>query len=291
MKTTRTGEFPIGFRRAWSEWQKDLEGLVSWAKANDFAFIDLGNTADALAREVTEFGLPIGSVDLPSWQSLLASDSAKRSEAVGEAIAYIEKVCAVTGPMRFFVVMMSDDPERPAKERFANMVDAFGRLAPALEKAESQVVIEGYPGRKSLCCTPETVRAFFKEVPSPSMGYNYDPSHLVRLGIDPLRFLEEFADRIHHVHGKDTWLYHEERYEYGIEQRSMAGKSHQFGGELWRYTLPGRGVCDWTAIFKTLQAANYQGRVSIELEDEEFNGTKEGEQRGLLESRDFLAET
>lgn len=290
MKTTHTGEFPIGFRRGWSEWQKDLEGLVSWAKANDFAFIDLGNTADAVAREVKEFGLPIGSVDLPSWKSLLSSDPAKRSGAVGEVTSYIEKVCAVTGPMRFMVVMMSDDPERPVQERFEDMVDTYGRLAPVLEKAESQIVIEGYPGQRSLCCTPESLRAFFREVPSKSMGLNYDPSHLVRLGIDPLRFLEEFIDRVYHVHAKDTFLYDEQRYEYGLEQRSMAGKSHHFGAELWRYTLPGRGVSDWTAILKTLTGSKYSGRVSIELEDEEYNGTKDGERRGLLESRDFLAQ-
>ena len=36
------------------------------------------------------------------------------------------------------------------------------------------------------------------------MSANFDPSHLIRMGIDPLRFLEEFIDSVYHVHGKDT---------------------------------------------------------------------------------------
>ena len=32
----------------------------------------------------------------------------------------------------------------------------------------------------------------------------------------------------------------------------------------------------------------YGGRISIELEDMNFNGTEEGEKRGFIASRDFL---
>ena len=33
----------------------------------------------------------------------------------------------------------------------------------------------------------------------PAFGFNFDPSHLQWQGIDPVRFLDEFADRIYHV--------------------------------------------------------------------------------------------
>ena len=32
---TRTGSFPIGFRRGGGAWQQDLHSLVAWAQAND----------------------------------------------------------------------------------------------------------------------------------------------------------------------------------------------------------------------------------------------------------------
>ena len=61
----------------------------------------------------------------------------------------------------------------------------------------------GAPHFASLVCTPETVRSFIKDV-GPAAGLNYDPSHLIRLGIDPIRFLREFVGHVYHVHGKDS---------------------------------------------------------------------------------------
>ena len=44
----------------------------------------------------------------------------------------------------------------------------------------------------------------------------------------------------------------------------------------------------WVEIFRILADAGYKGAVSIELEDENFNGTPEGEKAGILHARDFL---
>jgi sugar phosphate isomerase/epimerase len=44
--------------------------------------------------------------------------------------------------------------------------------------------------------TPETYRATVRECASPLHSINYDPSHLLRMGIDPIRFLKEFAPRV-----------------------------------------------------------------------------------------------
>ena len=35
-------------------------------------------------------------------------------------------------------------------------------------------------------------------------GINLDPSHLAHQFLDPVAFVEEFADRIYHVHVKDS---------------------------------------------------------------------------------------
>ena len=37
-------------------------------------------------------------------------------------------------------------------------------------------------------------------------GFNYDPSHLGYQGVDYVRFIRTFSDRIYHVHMKDVWL-------------------------------------------------------------------------------------
>jgi len=167
-------------------------------------------------------------------------------------------------------------------------VESFNQLAPALEKAGAAVVIEGYPGNGALVCTPEGYREFFKQAPSKSMAINYDPSHLIRMGIDPIRFLNEFGPRVRHVHGKDTEVFAENLYEFGHEQPATFANPRGFGGWAWRYAIPGHGNMRWTEAFKILKSHNYQGAVSIELEDDQFNGSEEGEKTGLVLGAQFL---
>ncbi len=38
----------------------------------------------------------------------------------------------------------------------------------------------------------------------PEFGFNFDPSHLLWQGIDPVKFIYRFKDRIYHVHMKDA---------------------------------------------------------------------------------------
>jgi len=39
-------------------------------------------------------------------------------------------------------------------------------------------------------------------------GFNYDPSHLAYQGVDYVKFIRTFKDRIFHVHMKDVWWGH-----------------------------------------------------------------------------------
>jgi sugar phosphate isomerase/epimerase len=184
--------------------------------------------------------------------------------------------------------MLPENKDLPRAENFGYMVESFSELAPVLEASQARIAIEGYPGPGALCCTPETYRAFFKEIPSPAMGVTYDPSHLIRMGIDPLRFLREFVQRVYHVHGKDTELLDENRYEYGHEQPPTFVKTIPFGSIAWRYAIPGHGVTRWGEVMRILVENGYQGCVSIELEDANFNGPADEEQFGTLQAARFL---
>ncbi len=287
MSRTRTGGFSIGFRRMGCAWQKDLPHLIEWAKEHGFSAMDLGRDADQTAKPVHAAGLRLGSVDLKEWQGLITGDAAKRADALARNTEYI-KACAKVGPQNFFVVMLPEKADLPRAENFAYMVEGFGALLPVLEQSNSRIVIEGWPGPGAVVCTPEAFRALFKELPSKAMGINYDPSHLIRMGIDPLRFLEEFGDRVGHIHGKDTELLSEDLYEFGNLQPRIFGKNPGFGSTFWRYTIPGHGQMRWTKGFALLAAAGYKGCVSIELEDGNFNGTEAGEKQGLILGMRFL---
>lgn len=187
---------------------------------------------------------------------------------------------------------MPGDHARRRSENYKLAVECYQPICDAIDQAGAKLVIEGWPGSSphlsSLCCTPETYRSFIKDIGTPSVGINFDPSHLIRLGVDHVRFLREFVGRVFHVHAKDTEIIPEAVYEYGLYQPSAFTKGHGFGEHAWRYTLPGHGEARWTEIFKILKDANYGGVVSIELEDENFNTGEEGEKAGLLNSLAFL---
>ncbi len=285
---TRTGEFSIGFRRGGSAWQQDLAALIAWTKQNDLEVIDLGRDGDETAGAVVDAGLAVGSVDLADWKGMISPDKGTRDAALARNAEYV-RACAAHGPMNHFLVMLPEDPSRPRRENFDDMVESFSQLGPVLEENDARLVIEGWPGPGALCCTPEGFRAFFEACPSPAFGINYDPSHLLRQGIDPVRFLWEFHARVYHVHGKDTELLDENLYEYGHEQPATFASSFRYGGWAWRYTIPGQGAIRWVSIFSILAQQGYQGAVSIELEDANFNGTEEGERFGILQGARFLA--
>jgi len=288
MLSTRTGAFPIGVRRGWTDWQQDTNGFGAWCKQNELGVVDLGRNLDEL-RAVREAGLEVGSVDLLNWGGLLAGDDDERRKAVESNADFIRQACA-GGPMNFFICMLPGDATRARHLNFDSMVSSLTELAPTLEEAKGRLVIEGYPGDGALCCTPESYRATFEKVPSMSIGINYDPSHLLRMGIDPLRFLREFAPRVGHVHGKDCEVIVDDLYEYGHEQPATFKPSPDFGAASWRYTIPGHGNSNWSEIFRVLQSAGYKGAVCIELEDRDYNGANDGEREGILAGARFLSD-
>lgn len=285
---TRTGSYPIGFRQGGGAWRRDADSVVAWMVTNGLEVIDLGRDADQSAQPYVGAGLRVGSADLAEWNGMISADTGQRADAVARNKEYIQ-ACTALGITNYFVVMLPADPALPRAENFSYLVESFGQLAPVLEEHDAHVVIEGWPGPGALCCTPEGYRGLFREVPSWGMGINYDPSHLIRQGIDPIRFLREFGDRVFHVHGKDTELIPENLYEYGHEQPPTFAKRFAYGGMAWRYTIPGHGMMRWPAAFTILKECGYGGCVSIELEDASFNGAEEGEKLGILQGARFLA--
>jgi len=234
-------------------------------------------------------GLPVGTIDLftKEWTGMLSANAETRQATVAAAKQMIRD-SAAAGVKIIFIVMLAEDETLPRKETFGSMVETYGQLREVLAETGIRLAIEGWPGCNAQCCNPESYRAFLQEMDSPHIGINYDPSHLIRMGIDPLRFIKEFASQVVHIHGKDTLIDSERLYDIGHEQDAVFAENFAWGGATWRYTIPGKGCAPWTDILNEAVAANYQGYVSIELEDVDYNGTLEGEQRGFIASRDFL---
>ncbi len=96
----------------------------------------------------------------------------------------------------------------------------------------------------------------------PEFGFNFDPSHLLWQGVDPVQFIRWFPDRIFHVHVKDAIQ--------TLDGCSGILSSHlNFGDPRrgWDFRSPGRGGVNFEEIIRALNHCNYQGPLSIEWED------------------------
>jgi sugar phosphate isomerase/epimerase len=96
----------------------------------------------------------------------------------------------------------------------------------------------------------------------PNFGFNFDPSHFIHQFVDPVMFIDEFAERIFHVHVKDSRVQ--------LNGRSSILSSHLGFGDSrrgWDFVSPGRGDVKWDPIIRALNRIGYQGPLSIEWED------------------------
>jgi sugar phosphate isomerase/epimerase len=99
-----------------------------------------------------------------------------------------------------------------------------------------------------------------------SFGINLDPSHLAHQFLDAAQFALEFADRIYHVHVKDS-----KRRLNG--RRSILASHLNFGEEArgWDFVSPGHGDVDFEELFRALNRIGYTAPLSIEWEDSGMN--------------------
>lgn len=121
----------------------------------------------------------------------------------------------------------------------------------------------------------------------PNFGINFDPSHLIHQFIDPVALIDEFADRIFHVHVKDSRVQ--------LNGRSSILSSHlDFGDPRrgWDFVSPGHGDVKWDPIIRSLNRAGYDGPLSVEWEDSgmdrEFGAP---EALKMIRSQDFTPST
>ena len=93
-------------------------------------------------------------------------------------------------------------------------------------------------------------------------GFNFDPSHLLWQGVDPVEFIRYFPDRIYHAHMKDASV--------TLNGRTGILSSHLPFGDArrgWDFRSVGRGGVRFEEIIRTLNAIGYDGPLSIEWED------------------------
>jgi len=139
-------------------------------------------------------------------------------------------------------------------ERFNPILDVFGECGVkfALEVHPTEIAFDIYTAQRALDALDHR----------PEFGFNFDPSHLIWQGIDPVQFIRTFADRIYHVHIKDAVV--------KLDGNASILASHlNFGDHRrgWDFRSPGRGGVNFEEIIRALNDIGYEGPLSIEWED------------------------
>jgi sugar phosphate isomerase/epimerase len=112
------------------------------------------------------------------------------------------------------------------------------------------------------------VSTFFRlrDAVGETVGVNFDPSHLLWMGADPLAAIAALGSAIYHVHAKDTRLEPQALARDGrIEIRPAEDVKHR----VWNYVTLGHGHGEtwWRSFHQALAAIGYDDVLSIEHED------------------------
>ena len=155
-------------------------------------------------------------------------------------------------------------------DRWNPILDVFGECGVrfALEVHPTEIAFDIYTAERALKALDNREE----------FGFNFDPSHLIWQGVDPVEFIRAFPDRIYHVHVKDAIV--------TLNGRSGILASHlNFGDSRrgWDFRSPGRGGVNFEEIIRALNDVNYGGPLSVEWEDARME-----REQGAREACDFV---
>ncbi|WP_041083620.1 sugar phosphate isomerase/epimerase family protein [Thermotoga profunda] len=280
-----------------------LEEIAKWSSENSFESLEIAawplvnerdfssttidvrdfnkKKAEEIRKVLDKCGLIISS--LAYYDNNLDSNPEKRKN-INE---HLKKVIDAAHLLKVELVgtFIGRDIKKSVEENIKEFEKVFKPLITYGEKKNVKLMIENCPmvGWQepekigNIFYSPQLWKEILRITPD-SFGINFDPSHLYWLGIDYIKALEEFKDRIFHVHAKDV-----EIDDNVLDQQGIFGHfgSNLHGKSWWIYRLPGLGEIDWEEFTRSLKRIGYDFVISIEHEDPVWTGTIEKSKIGL----------
>lgn len=283
--------------------ERPLEAVARWAGAHGYEALELAawptigdrpftashvaadmfdaREAERVQAALADNGLTLSA--LAYYDNNLHPDPVEREAVHAHVRACIDTAGALGGvPVGTFV---GRDPRRSVAE---NLREAERILPPLVGYAQDRgvkLMIEncvmegwhpdGYPG--NLAYSPELWEWMFEL----GLYLNFDPSHLLWLGIDPIAALAPYVDRVIHAHAKDAETFPGDRDRYGFFGRTSTRAEDPWDMGWWRYRIPGLGEVDFPRYVDTLYEGGFNGVLSVEHEDPVWGGTPEKVEQGL----------
>lgn len=213
------------------------------------------------------------------------SDDKDRAQVAREHIKKLIRAAALMGVPRI-TTFIGKNKNLTLEENLENMKSVWKPILSLAEEHKIAIAIENcpmfftkdeWPGGNNLASTPFVWKQMFEM--SPQIGLCYDPSHLVLLGMDPIKPVRDYPNRIFHVHFKDLRINQEQVEEFGRFSYP----------NLWHSPkLPGLGDVDFPHLIATLNEVGYKGAGCLEVEDRAFEGSLEDTKKGIEMSYRYL---
>ena len=142
-----------------------------------------------------------------------------------------------------------------------------------------KIALELHPG---FCVYNPATLLRLREAVGDMIGANFDPSHLIWQGMDPVAAIRELTGAIYHVHAKDTKID-----KYNTAKNGVLDTKH-YGDEIHRAWVfrtvgYGNGETYWRDLVSNLRLCGYDRVLSIEHEDSLMTLDE-----GLKKAIDFL---
>ncbi len=144
---------------------------------------------------------------------------------------------------------------------FKEIVDLWSPIFDEFDRQGVKFALEVHPTEIAFdYYTAERLLKEFKQ--RKTLGFNFDPSHLIWQGVTPHVFLRDFCKKVYHVHMKDAAVNRDGK-------AGIIGSHLTFGDNRrgWNFRSLGHGDVDFESIIRELNAAGYKGPLSVEWED------------------------
>ena len=127
----------------------------------------------------------------------------------------------------------------------------------------TKIALEMHPG---FCVyNPETLLRLRAAV-GDTIGANFDPSHLIWQGMDPVAAIRALEGAIYHVHAKDTKIDTYNTAKFGVlDTKHYGDEIHR--SWVFRTVGYGNGLQYWRDLISNLRLVGYDKVMSIEHED------------------------
>ncbi len=144
-----------------------------------------------------------------------------------------------------------------------------------------KIALELHPG---FCVYNTDSLMKLRNAVGPEIGANFDPSHLIWQGMDPVACIKEMGDAIFHFHAKDTKI---DKYNTAV---NGVLDTKSYGDVLkrsWVFRTVGYGndYSYWKDMISALRTIGYDYAISIEHEDSLMS-----QNEGLSKAVSFLKE-